>query len=180
MTHRNHLHGRETLQAVGITPLFVHIKQHAKYLHGHKNVLRQIHAKKWNELVLSEMLYSEARCGFFLQIHHWYITTCELLLQYVHSYLKRARLVLAWLNILLLNPYEPANSCLYVFEWRSVIPVILSSASEPQSPLTMEERMLSKVWRSLEETRRSLNSLRASYATTSNTLSVTLDWAKKE
>lgn len=39
--------------------------------------------------------------------------------------------------------------------------------------------MLSKVWMSLRETSRSLNSLRASHATTSNTLSVTLDWAVK-
>lgn len=56
---------------------------------------------------------------------------------------------------------------------------MLSRASEPQSPRTMEDRMLSKAWTSLRETSRSLNSLRASYATTSSTLSVTLDWAAK-
>lgn len=65
------------------------------------------------------------------------------------------------------------------WEYSCLIPVMLSIASEPQSPRMMDKRMLSKVWRSFEETSRSLKSLLASYATTSNTLSVTLDWAKK-
>ncbi len=55
--------------------------------------------------------------------------------------------------------------CVCVYVW----PVMLSSASEPQSPLMMEDRMLSNTFRSLEDTIRSLNRRRASYATTSST-----------